>query len=243
MRNLANLLGTSATKVAPWISFNILDVGASIFAVSHTGSNLISVMSGTAEWGLGYAANTFGAGALKIAAGMPTQNPILIGCGAADIACGAVTAHQYYTQPFFCGVPVAEILQSATVGASFGTVLGLTEVLFSSKNKTNTEKLQVLGQRISTSTLLSSMSAISVPLGITTSVALTGFSLAKNASESVNRYVKAIPVKAGLAHEIDQFIANKYVKSEVLTKMTNHLQPRERIHTPLEEAMLRSLRP
>ncbi|MBE9062899.1 hypothetical protein [cf. Phormidesmis sp. LEGE 11477] len=243
VRNLATLLGTSSTKVAPWIHMNVLDMGASIFAVAHTGSNVISVMSGTAQWGVGYAANTFGAGALKIAAGIPTKNPILIGCGAADIACGAVTAHQYYSQPFFCGVPVAEILQSATVGASFGAVLGLTEVLFSREQKTNTEKLQLLGQRISTSTLLSSMSAISVPLGITTSFALTGFSLAKNASESVNQYVKAIPVKAGLAHEIDQFIANKYVDSDVMRKMTDHLQPCVRIRTPLEEAMLLSIRP
>lgn len=95
VRNLASLLGTTPTKIAPWISFNVLDTGASILAVSHTGSNIVSVMSGTAQWGVGYATNTFGAGALKVVAGMPTHNPILIGCGAADIACGAITAHQY----------------------------------------------------------------------------------------------------------------------------------------------------
>ncbi|PZO53320.1 MAG: hypothetical protein DCF15_12845 [Phormidesmis priestleyi] len=243
VRNLASLLGTTPTKIAPWISFNVLDTGASILAVSHTGSNIVSVMSGTAQWGVGYATNTFGVGVLKIAAGMPTHNPILIGCGAADIACGAVTAHQYYSQPFFCGVPVAEILQSATIGASLGAVLGLAEVLFSKEPKTNITKLQLLGQRISTSTLLSSMSAISVPLGITTSFALTGFSLAKHASDSVNQSVKAIPIKAGLAHEIDQFIANKYVDSAVMQKMMDHLQPCQKEHSALEEVMLSALRP
>ena len=243
VRNLASLLGTTPTKIAPWLNFNILDTGASIFAFGHTGSNVVSIVGGTAEWGAGYAANTLGAGALKIASGIPTQNPILIGCGAVDIACGSVTAHQYYAQPFFCGVPVTEILHSATVGASFGAVLGLAEVLFSKEQKTTIEKCHLLGQRISTSMVLSSLSAIGIPLSITTSFGLIGFSLAKNASITTNQQVRAIPIKAGLAHEIDQFIVNKYVDSDVIRSMMNHLQPGQSKPSDLESAMLSYLNP
>lgn len=243
VRNLASLLGTTPTKIAPWLNINILDAGASICAVCHTGSNVVTVAGGMAEWGLGYAANTFGAGVLKIASGIPTQNPILIGCGAVDIACGSVTAHQYYSQPFFCGVPVTEILHSATVGASFGAVLGLAEVLFSKEQKTIIEKCQLIGQRISTSTVLSSLSAISTPLSITASFGLTGFSLAKSASIAANQQVRAIPIKAGLAHDIDRFIVNKYVAPDVMKSMMNRLQTDQKELSEVESAILSYLSP
>jgi hypothetical protein len=209
----------------PWFSLNILDAGASIFAVAHAGSNITSVIGGSANWGVGYAANTFGVGALEIAAGIHTTNPILIGSGAADIACGTITAHQYYTQPFFCGVPLSDVLQSAQVGASFGAALGLIEVFVKRKSMTNPEKIRLLGERVMTSTILSSMSAISIPLSITTSFGLVGFSLAKQASISTNQYVKAIPIKAGLSHDIDCFVAERFIDAATMTKMMNYLHP------------------
>lgn len=235
---LANFLGTTPAKIMPWVSFNILDTGASIFAVAHSGSNITSVISGSAKWGLGYAVNTFGVGTLEIAAGFQTTNPILIGSGAVDVACGTITAYKYYNQPFFCGVPVSNILQSAAVGASFASILGLAEILLSQHQTTTTEKAKLLAERIGTSTVLSAMSAISVPLSVTTSFALVGFSLAKKAAEDSNEVVRAIPIQAGLAHEIDQFIANKYIGSETMQRMMNYLEPNQENISDSEKNML-----
>ncbi|MDA0266861.1 MAG: hypothetical protein O3A14_07835 [Cyanobacteria bacterium] len=225
IRELATVIGTTPSKITPWLSLNILDVGASIYAISHAGSNLTSIISGSANWGLGYAANTFGVGALEIAVGIQTTNPILISSGAIDIACGTVTAHQYYTQPFFCGVPLSEVLQSAQLGASFGAILGIIEVFQKRESTTNLEKSRLLGERVSTSTILSSMSAISIPLSITTSFGLIGFSLAKKSSISTNNYVKAIPIKAGLSNEIDAFISEKHIDPKTMEKMMRYLHP------------------
>jgi hypothetical protein len=236
--SLASLLGTTPAKIMPWISFNILDAGASIFTVAHSGSNLASIISGSAQWGFEYAVNTFGIGTLEIAAGIQSTNPILIGSGTVNIACGTVTAYNYYTQPFFCGVPVSEILQSATIGASFGTILALAEILLSRNKTTILDKIKLLGERVGTSTLLSAMSAISVPLAVTTSFGLTGFQLARNASDEVNKHVRAIPIKAGLSHEIDQFIVEKYIDFETVQTMMNHLEPRQRNLSDIERKML-----
>jgi|GEM_PF-3006268 len=133
IRGLANLLGITPTKIMPWVSFNILDIGASFAAISHTSSNVISVIGGSAKWNLEYGINTFGAGAAKIASGYCMKNPIVIGAGAVDIACGTTTAYNYYTQPFICGVPVSEILNHAALGASFGSIIALAEVFLKRK--------------------------------------------------------------------------------------------------------------
>lgn len=242
VRSLASLLGTTPAKIMPWVSFNILDAGASIFSVAHSGSNLISVLNGSARWSLGYAVNTFGVGSLEIAAGIQTTNPILISSGAVDIACGTMTAYRYYNQPFFCGVPVSEILQSAKVGASLGAILALAEILLSKQKTTTVDKVKLLGERIGTSTLLSAMSAISIPLSVTTSFGLTGFQLAKKASEEVNQYVRAIPIKAGLSHEIDQFIVENYVGSETMQRMMSYLAPEQRSLSDVERRMLSYLK-
>lgn len=225
VRSLASLLGTTPTKIMPWVSFNLVDIGTSVLAVSHSVPNVTSVITGSAQWSLEYGFNTFGLGTVKIAAGLQVQNPILVGSGATDITCGAITAHRYYSQPFFCGVPVADILQSASLGASLGGILGLVEVYLKRKETSLSDKVKLLGERITTSSLLSSMSTISLPLSVTTSVGLVGFSLAQKASESVNSYVKAIPIDPGIAAEIDQMIAEKYIEDEIIKKMIQITEP------------------
>lgn len=238
IRGLSSILGVTPSKIMPWVSFNLLDTGASVFAVAHAGSNVMSVITGSAEWGLGYGINTFGIGTLEIAAGLQTSNPILIGSGAVDIACGTMTAYDYYTQPFLCGVPVTDILQSAAVGASFGTVLGLAEVLLRRNDMTSVEQVKLLGERVGTSTLLSSMSAISMPLSITASVGLVGFKLAHQASTDVNQYVRAMPIQAKLADEIDQFIAEHYISSDVMESMMSYLDSGNKSVSVTERNML-----
>ena len=66
IRNLAAVLGVTPGQILPWVSMNILDIGASILAVSHSVSNVTSIIYGSAQWGLGYGINTFGIGGLEI---------------------------------------------------------------------------------------------------------------------------------------------------------------------------------
>lgn len=241
VRSLAELLGVTPTKIMPWVSMNLLDVGTSIFSVSHAGSNLISLVNGSAEWSFGYALNTFGVGSLEVAVGAQTTNPILIGSGVVDIACGTVKAYQYYTQPFLCGVPVAEILNASAVGAGFGAILATVEMALSDRNTSTSEKVKKFLGRVSTSSLLSTLSVISVPLSITTSFGLVGFSLAKQMSTHTNQYVRAVPNGAYLSHQIDQFIATNYIDSDVMNRMFDHLEQDENSMSSEEIAMLRYL--
>jgi hypothetical protein len=241
VRALSRLLGVTPSKIMPWISLNCLDLGSGLFAVGHAGSNVASIMGGSAEWGLGYALNTFGVGGLEIAAGMQTYNPILVGSGAVDIACGTITAHNYYSQPFLCGVPVSDILNTAAVGVSFGAVLSLIEIFVNRENTTKLEKVKTFAERVSKSALLSSMSAISVPLSITTSFGLVGFSLAKKAAESNNGYIGAMAVRGGLSDEIDSYIADKYIGKEAMDRMMRHFNADEAFLSKDDKRLLSSL--
>jgi len=242
VRSLASLLGTTPSKIMPWVSMNLLDMGASVFAVADSGANVLSVVHGTAEWGVGYALDTFGGGAVKIAAGIQSTNPILLGSGAVDVACGAVTGYEYYTQPFFCGTPVVDILQSASIGAGVGAILAIAEIAFSKKPTKALDKLKLLTERVSTSTLLSGMSAISMPLSVTTSFGLIGFKLAKSAAESTNQAVRAVPIKAGLAHEIDRIIAETHIGTETMQTMLSYVTGDQSQHSEIESQMLNYLR-
>ncbi len=143
IRNLASIIGVSPTQIMPWVSMNILDIGASVLAATHFASNVTSIIYGNAEWGLGYAINTFGIGALEVTSGISSTNPILIASGAVDIACGTVTAYDYYTQPFFCGVPVNDLLTSSLIGIGFATIIAGLEVVLSRKSKSNTKQVGI----------------------------------------------------------------------------------------------------
>jgi len=242
IRSLANVLGITPTKIMPWVSFNILDIGASVTAVAHSGSNLISVIGGSAEWSLGYAANTFGVGAAKIVSGIFSENPVILASGAVDIACGTITAYDYYTQPFICGVPVSEILNHAALGASFGSIIALAEIFLTRKSTSKLEKLKIISEKVGTSTVLSSMSAISVPLGITTSFGLIGVQLARQASEKTNDSVRAIPIQAGVAEKIDRIIAEKHIGAKETDRLLGYINPEKRVISNIEQKMLSFLK-
>ena len=224
VRSLASTLEVTPTQIMPWVSMNILDIGASVFAITHTATNVTTIVYGTAEWGLGYAANTIGIGALEVVSGVATQNPILIGAGAVDVACGSVTAYKYYTQPFFCGVPVGDILSSSLVGASFAAALAGVEILITRKQKKMTTQVPMLAERIGTAGLLSGLSAIAAPLSITTGFGIVGYKLAKVAGESTNEYIQAMPITGHLSKQIDDFIIENYVGEEKMNKIKKYLE-------------------
>lgn len=210
IQSISDVLGISVSKIAPWVSFNILDCASSILAVGHAGSNVIDIISGTAQWSAGYALNTFGMGAVEIVSGYYSCNPILMASGCADVVCGTVTACDYYSQPFFCGVPVADILQSTLVGTSIATLLTGIELYINRKKYTPTEKVKYLSERIATSGLLSALSVISAPLSITAAAGFMGYKLAKVCAQGQQSYIESIPLTDNFVRSIDAMVLNKY---------------------------------
>ena len=211
IRGLADALGVSASKIMPWVSFNILDLAASGVSVWHAGSNVISLVHGVAHWGVPYALDTLGVGGIEMASGFALQNPILIGAGAVDIACGTVTAYKYYTQPFLFGVPVTELLGHAALGAGLAGLVGCLEVFLKRHSLSNGDKMRILSERIGTGGVLSAMSVIGAPLSITAALGITGFKLAKSASEQSNVRVKAVPVTGQLSSQIDEYLIEQHI--------------------------------
>lgn len=221
--NLARMLNISTNQIAPWVQMNILDIGVSVLSVYDTTKNVYNVLVGNAEWSFGYALKTFGGGSLKIIGGVKTANPILVSSGSIDILCGSVTAYKYYSQPFFMGVPVKEIMQSASFGIAISGILGVVEIMLAKGSMTNSEKVKLLSKRVLVGGALSAISKISNPVGISIGLGIEGFKLVKKISEDDNSYISAMPVKANLAKKIDEYIIENYVGKEKFKKMEDYL--------------------
>ncbi len=207
-------LNMTLTKLSPWVNLNILDAGASILAVGHAGSSVIDIITGSAEWGAGYAINTFGVGACDIATGVATQNPILIGAGAVDIVCGTVTAYDYYSQPFLCGVPVVNILQSSTLGACVAALLTGIE-LYTQRGKISSwESVKTLAKRITQGGLMSALSVISAPVAITTAIGISGAKLAVQQVNDLETSIRAMPLTGAFARHVNDHLVDIYIGRE-----------------------------
>lgn len=205
IKSLSDILGISVSKIAPWVSFNILDCMSSIVAIGHAGSNVVDIVTGTAQWSSGYCINTFGVGALELISGCYTSNPVLIGAGATDIVCGTITACTYYSQPFFCGVPVNELLQSSCIGSAISLILTGTELVINRKKYTPSSAIKEISKRVAISGLLSSLSIISTPLAITAAAGFTGYKIIKNMSNNEEYYLKSIDSTSEFAKNLNQY--------------------------------------
>lgn len=216
IQSISDVLGVSVSKIAPWVSMNILDCFSSVLAVGHAGSNVVDIIAGSAQWGSGYALNTFGIGALELASGYYTCNPILIAAGASDIACGTITACEYYSQPFLCGAPVIDILQNGAVGVTLATLLTGIELVVNRKRYSPTEAVKTLAKRIAVSGFISGLSIISAPLAITAAAGFAGFKLARASAERDEAHLQAIPLSGNFSSRIDQMILSKYPQGHSL---------------------------
>lgn len=222
VRTISDVLGISASKLMPWMSLNILDLSSSVFSISHAGANLISILNGVAQWNVKYALNTIGVGGLEIFSGLTTKNPILIGSGCVDIGCGIATAYKYYSQPFFCGVPIASLIDAVLIGGALGSVIGALDFYFN-KIDTTKEKSYKLLETIGTSAFMSSLSAISSPLSITVGMGISGFKLAKKWSEHTNNSISALPVTSEFSSNLDEFIAYQNIGKSKVSRMLSYL--------------------
>lgn len=217
-------LGMTATKLSFWVNLNILDAAASILAVAHAASSVIDVVTGSAQWGAGYAINTFGVGACEIASGVASKNPILVGSGCVDIVCGTATAYDYYSQPFLCGVPVVDILQSSTLGACVATLLTGIE-LYTQRGKISSwESVKTLAKRITQGGLMSALSVISAPVAITTAIGISGAKLAVQQVNDLETSIRAMPLTGAFARHVNDYVIDAYIGRDKYKSMEKKLE-------------------
>ncbi|WP_300908404.1 hypothetical protein [uncultured Desulfovibrio sp.] len=210
VQSISDILGVSVTKISPWISFNILDCASSVLAVGHAGSNVVDIIAGTAQWSGGYAFNSFGVGAVEIISGYCTSNPVLIVSGSSDIICGTITACEYYSQQFLCGVPIIEILQSSLFGASIATVFSCVDLFINRNSPSYSTKLKELSSRILISGFVSALSVISAPVAITVASGYTGYKLVRSLAHNSEKYLESIPIIGNFTKVIDNNILEKH---------------------------------
>jgi hypothetical protein len=223
-RSVAALLGTTPTQLIPWISLNILDIGASCLAISNAASNVTAVLSGTARWGAAYALKTIGSGAIEITAGIAAEQPIFVVTGGTNVVCGVHTAVDYYSQPFLCGVPLKDVLQSAAIGAGVAGMLGVLEVALTQRGVSLGQKAALLAERITSSSLLSALSTISAPVGVVAAFGLTGIQLAKAAANHANATIEAMPVAGPFASMLDRHILGRHVSNKTMDSLRKFIE-------------------
>jgi hypothetical protein len=127
---LANVFGTKIHHIAPWIQFNLLEGVFGIVMNAQAISSLSQAIGGNLEWGASTAFRTIGVGSAEIVGGISAENPLWISAGVIDVSAGTVSAYQYYSQPFFMGVPVASLLKSTAVGFAIGSTVSAVWQLF-----------------------------------------------------------------------------------------------------------------
>ena len=226
VREIAVSLGISPSQVMPWVSINILDGVGGFFAFQDTFNKLTYIYSGSMEWGWETAISTLGVGTIKVASGLASTNPLLVASGSVDVVAGAVTAVDYYTKPSFLGVPIEDLIETASVGVGFAAVLGVAETFLSGGKGSllDKEKLMMLGERISTSGMLATLSAISLPLSVTTGFALSGFKLAKVGAQNSTHYLEAMPSIGGLSAQMDMIIATKKLGQKRVSQLLKYVE-------------------
>ena len=177
--------------IAPYLSFNIFDLGASYFSVQHAGQNLTSVINGSAEWNFSYAFDTLGVGSLEIASGVATSNPFLIGSGVVDAGCGAYT---YFTTPSILGVSINEVIYSAELSALMSLVITGASLCGRNKELTKEQKFAVVIKNTSRAAALSAISAVSIPTSLLTSTSYAVGKYAYDLAAKDYEYINGVPI-------------------------------------------------
>ena len=221
IQDIASALGVQTTQVIPWVSLNIFDLAASALVVQDTVSNISSVIAGSAHWSTGYGVRTIAGGGAKIAAGLGTENPFFVACGAADVMCGFKTAVDYYSQPFVFGVPVSEIVSNLGFGAIIGAAAGTLETLVCERDASFSEHAEKIISRSAESSFLAGLSVISAPLSITVSFALSGIRLARSTAVSSNQHIEAMPIASQFANTLDWKMIRRAGFEQIAERMIN----------------------
>jgi hypothetical protein len=167
---LSNILGVPVHDIMPWVLKNAFDLTIGVLAIGETGYDLFLAFTGQMEWGLRTAFFTFGTGTAELAFGVGTKNPLLVMAGIGEYGAGIKCAWDYYTQPFFFGVPLSELLAGMGVGAAAGLTCSLVTMAFTWSKTTPQQKLLIGARSTAVGAVLGFLSAISpwvsIPVGL-----------------------------------------------------------------------------
>ncbi len=221
---IADTFGVPMQQVVPWVSFNIADIGMSAIAIYDTTQNIASILNGSSTWSIQYGLETLGFGLSKVYHGFNTANPVLVVAGGADVICGVKTAVDYYSQPFFLGAPMGDILRGAGFGALLGSVCGVIEVLAQGRDAPIAERMKLIAGRAGESAFISALQVVSVTASASVSCGLVGVRLGRMLAEDTNRYIELMPIEGRVASILDRAIIKAADQEAVLENMLRRLR-------------------
>ena len=223
IETISKVTGVSPTKIAPWVSMNLLDIGASVLSVWNAGKNVTAVHKGTAQWGFSYGLKTIGVGALEIASGIGTENPIMVGAGAVNITCGFTTAYRYYTQPKIFGVPIKTVFSSAASGAALSSIFTGVEIYLRRNELSTSEKYKILAKNAFESGFFAALGAVSMPVSITASAGYSLLQASIREAEKTNNDISNMPIRSDFSDKWLGTIIDGYDNSVDIKNMNNEL--------------------
>jgi hypothetical protein len=206
VESIASTLNVSQHTIVQWTSFNLLDVGGGVLAIWDSAGTLKAVLSGTNTWSAKYAMKTLGGGSAKVASGLYTQSPVIVGSGVIDVGCGIHTAVKHVRTPKICGVPIDAVLRAGLTGAVLGGLFSAISIAIGSDNP---ELIPTVGRVCSESAkgfAQAAATSIAVPLGVSVGLGLVGAELAIAAANSTNQTVKAMPIAGRWSTAVDQLL-------------------------------------
>lgn len=223
IETVSEVTGVSPTKIAPWVSMNLLDIGASALSVWNAGKNVTAVYKGTAQWGFSYGLKTIGVGALEIASGIGSENPILVGTGAVNITCGVTTAYRYYTQPKIFGVPIKTVFSSAVWGMALSSIFTGVEIYLRRNELSTSEKYKMLAKSALEGGFFAALGAVSMPVSITASAGYSLLQASIREVEKTNDYIRNMPIRSDFSDQWSESIIEEYNNAEQIKDIRSNL--------------------
>lgn len=230
IETVSKATGVSPSKIAPWVSMNLLDIGASALSVWNAGKNVMAVYRGKAQWGFSYGLKTIGVGALEIAGGIGSENPIMVGTGAVNISCGVTTAYRYYTQPKIFGVPIKTVFSSAAWGMALSSMFTGVEIYLRRNELSTSEKYKMLAKSALEGGFFAALGAVSMPVSITASAGYSLLQASMREAEKTNDYIRKMPIRSDFSDKWLDNIVEGYDNSVEIKDMDNKLLDMIRRH-------------
>ena len=223
IETISKVTGVSPTKIAPWVSMNLLDIGASVLSVWNAGKNVTAVYKGTAQWGFSYGLKTIGVGALEITGGIGSQNPIMVGTGAVNITCGLTTAYRYYTQPKIFGVPIKTVFSGAASGMALSLIFSGVDIYLRRNELSTSGKYKILARNALENGFFAALGAVSMPVSITASAGYSLLQASIREAEKTNEYISNMPLRSAFSDQWSGSIIEEYKNSEQIKNIRNNL--------------------
>lgn len=169
--------GLSLAVLKRWTHLNILDLTAGVLSNVGGISLIIHSAKGHLPWSAWTFLLTFGVGTVDIAAGISSNNPLLVAAGIEHYAAGTISAWRYYSQPFLWGVPLNQVMRMTAWGAAFSGGFALLSIAANWNKMSIQEKISLFTENVVVGGMLSFAAAFSPWISIPLSCAYSGFKL------------------------------------------------------------------